>query len=66
MASYYVNNNRQPSGDYEVHVTGCNYMPSNRSYLGDYVSCAPAVAKANQTHHPANGCYWCCRACHTG
>ena len=65
MASYYVNNNAQPNGDHEVHVWGCNYFPSNNTYLGDYDSCAPAVAKASQTYSRANGCYWCCRACHT-
>jgi hypothetical protein len=66
MASYYVNNNAQPNGDYEVHVASCSYFPSNRAYLGEYASCAPAVQKASQTHKPANGCYWCCRSCHTG
>lgn len=65
MASYYVNNNPQPNGDYEVHVPGCTYFPSNRTFLGDFAHCAQAVAKANETHRPANGCYWCCNACHT-
>ena len=65
MASYYVNNVRQTNCDYEVHVPGCIFFPSNNTYLGEYTSCAPAVAKANQTPYPANGCYWCCRACHT-
>lgn len=65
MASYYVNQNQQSNGDHEVHVEGCSYMPLYKTYLGEYSSCQPAVAKAKLTYSRANGCYWCCRACHT-
>jgi len=65
MASYYVNNKAQPNGDHEVHMTACNYFPSDRTYLGEFASCAPAVDRANETHRPANGCWHCCRPCHT-
>jgi len=65
MASYYVNNNPQPNGDHEVHVRSCNYFPADAMYLGEYDSCAPAVAKARQTYSRADGCYWCCNPCHT-
>ena len=65
MASYYVNHNAQSNGDHEVHTTGCNFMPSSKKYLGDFDSCKPAVVEAKKTYKQSNGCYFCCRACHT-
>jgi hypothetical protein len=65
MANYYVNNNAQPNGDHEVHEQGCSYMPSDRTYLGNFSNCASAVAEAKKTYRQSNGCYWCSRACHT-
>jgi hypothetical protein len=65
MATYYVNNEQQSNGDYEVHVASCSYFPSNYTSLGDHNGCQTAVAQANRTHSPANGCYYCCNACHT-
>lgn len=41
------------------------WFPSDRTYLGDFTSCSPAVTQANVTHYPANGCAYCCPACHT-
>jgi len=66
MASYYVNDNAQPNGDHEVHVSGCAYFPSNPTYLGEFSSCAPAVTEAKKKWSQSNGCYYCCRPCHTG
>ena len=68
MASYYVNDNAQANGDHEVHREGCSFMPypQNRTYLGEYEYCAPAVAKAKQYYYQSNGCYYCSKACHTG
>ncbi len=65
MASYYVNDDAQANGDHEVHVSSCNYFPSNRTYLGEFSSCSPAVTEARKKWHQVNGCYWCCRDCHT-
>ncbi len=65
MAIYYVNNNPQPNGDYEVHLASCSYFPSSYTSLGEHSSCTTAVSQANRTHSPANGCYHCCRPCHT-
>ncbi|GJL85793.1 MAG: hypothetical protein DHS20C02_15680 [Micavibrio sp.] len=67
MANYYVNKNKQPSGDNEVHRQGCSFMPDpeNREYLGDYSSCFPAVAEAKRRGYNADGCYYCCNDCHT-
>ena len=67
MSKYYVNDNAQSNGDHEVHVQGCSYMPKveNRTYLGDFSSCQPAVRKAKELYSKSNGCYFCCKPCHT-
>ena len=69
MASYYVNDNAQAdSGDHEVHVRTCPYfhLISSKTCLGEYYSCAPAVAKAKTIYRNSDGCAYCCPACHTG
>lgn len=67
MSYYYVNKNKQANGDNEVHVSGCQWMPEekHKQYLGNYDSCRPAVQEAKRLGYNANGCYYCCRACHT-
>lgn len=67
MDAYYVNRNSQPTGEHEVHKDGCQYMPepSNRTYLGLFGSCAPAVNEARKHYSSVDGCYFCCRDCHT-
>ena len=68
MSRYYVNDNAQyPSGDHEVHKTGCPKFPNhdNLTYLGNFSSCRPAVRKAKQIYRMADGCYYCSRECHT-
>lgn len=64
---YYVNQNRQPNGDHEVHTYNCTHGPAehNRTYLGEFASCHPAVREAKRTYPTANGCYYCANACHT-
>ncbi|EOG9295323.1 hypothetical protein ACLK9Z_000129 [Proteus mirabilis] len=65
---YYVHTSTDNHGDYEVHQDGCDHMPnaSNRQYLGYFTSCAQAVSQAKANgHRTADGCYWCCRECHT-
>lgn len=63
---YYVNTNAQPNGDHEVHTYVCTHGPAewNRKYLGEYTSCGPAVTEARKTYRTADGCYYCCNACH--
>ncbi len=67
MARYYVNQNAQPNGDHEVHREGCDYMPfeHNRTYLGNFESCAPAVREAKKIYATSDGCKICSSACHT-
>ena len=67
MEFYYVNKNAQPNGDYEVHTLNCSYLPSfeNRLFLGMFSNCSEAVQAAKKTYPQADGCYYCCKACHT-
>ena len=67
MSRYYVNNNAQSNGDHEVHTIGCSYLPElgNRTYLGDFDSCKPAVKEAKRHFSQVNGCYHCSKPCHT-
>ncbi|WP_299221864.1 hypothetical protein [uncultured Aquimarina sp.] len=67
MAKYYVNKNAQSNGDHEVHKEGCSWLPKaeNRTYLGDYTGCKPAVRKAKEYYDQVNGCYYCSNECHT-
>lgn len=66
MATYYVNTNAQANGDHEVHTDMCQHLPApqNRDYLGFHLTCQPAVAEARRRYLRADGCYWCCNACH--
>ncbi len=70
MPRFIVNKNAQANGDHEVHNTtdGCSYMPDtrNRKDLGTHAGCHGAVAEARTLYPQSNGCYHCCRACHTG
>ena len=67
MARYYVNDNAQSNGDHEVHTTGCSWLPNpeNRTDLGNFDSCQPAVREARKYYTTVNGCYFCSRDCHT-
>lgn len=67
MPTYYVNKQAQSNGDHEVHESTCTYLPTeaNRLYLGWFTNCSDAVKEAKKTYSQVNGCYYCCRSCHT-
>ena len=67
MKKYFVNDNAQSNGDHEVHQENCQYLPStaNRTYLGEYSNCKPAVKEAEKHYRQVNGCNTCCPDCHT-
>lgn len=66
MAIYYVNDAPRPNQkQHEVHKSGCIYMPSSKTNLGDHADCHSAVRKAKTTYKDADGCATCCPACHT-
>lgn len=67
MPRYYVNDNAQANGDHEVHQSGCSWLPEphNRTSLGVFETCPPAVREARKHYTQVNGCYYCSRSCHT-
>ena len=67
MNDYYVNKNQQSNGDHEVHILGCSWMVNmeNFIYLGTFYNCHEAVQAAKRYYLQVNGCYYCCRQCHT-
>ena len=67
MPYYYVNKHAQANGDHEVHKEDCKYMPdpANRQYLGNFSNCYQAVVEAKRYYSRADGCYYCCKECHT-
>ena len=62
---YYVNKKAQSNGDHEVHNENCNYLPSDKKYLGNFSNCADAVKEAKKEYTKSNGCTYCAPACHT-
>lgn len=65
MASYYVNDNAQYTGEHEVHRSDCSYLPADRTYLGEHSTCWSAVAAARNVYDSVDGCFWCSNACHS-
>lgn len=67
MKKYYVNKKAQSNGDHEVHNETCYRLPdvANRLYLGEFSSCAEAVAAAKRHYSKADGCYYYSPTCHT-
>ncbi len=61
MVEYYVNKNAQPTGEHEVHRSGCAWMPDpqNRLYLGDFTTCRPAVQEAKKHYYQVDRCKYC-------
>lgn len=67
MKKYYVNDRAQANGDHEVHHQDCQYLPlqQNRTYLGEFSNCKPAVTAAKTYYSQVNGCRICSNECHT-
>ena len=64
---YYVNANAQPTGEHEIHRgdRSCMFFINEAIYLGEFSSCADALAVAQRLYSNVDGCYHCCRECHT-
>lgn len=65
MEYYYVNKNAQPTGEHEVHKSGCKWMPSEKINLGQFSNCKDAVEKAKTYYSNVDGGAHCCSSCHT-
>lgn len=70
MTYYYYNNNTDNKGNHEVHKDNCSYLPAanNRTLIGYETNCQSAIDSAKRKTGKTNfdGCYYCCRPCHTG
>ncbi len=69
MPNYIVNTNTDEKGKHEVHETTCGHLPDakNQHSLGWMTNCQSALtAAASAGYSPADGCFYCCEACHTG
>ena len=66
MARYYVSTKVRDSGAPEVHMIGCQRMPDeeDRTFLGDFGTCAPALEEAAKHYDRVDGCHACAYACH--
>lgn len=68
MPMFSVNKNAQPNGDHEVHEDGnCEFgdIMKNPQNLGRFETCHGAVKEAKETFKQSNGCFFCCKPCHT-
>jgi hypothetical protein len=65
MAEYFVNDVAQPTGEHEVHASGCHKMPENKTALGNFSDCQPAVQAASAIYADVDGCAICSTACHS-
>ena len=56
---YYVNKIAQPTGEHEMHVSSCRYLPSekNRIYLGYFTNSGDAVKAAKSYYSNVDGCF---------
>lgn len=66
MPLYYVNKNKQLTGEHEVHKEGCYRMPEpqNSLYLGYFSNAIDAVHEARRYYTNVDGCYYCSSEAH--
>ncbi len=71
MPNYCINKNPQDTvaGEHEVHNLdeNCTHLPlpENRKDLGRHRDCHSAIEKAKEYYDVVDGCYYCCKDCHT-
>jgi hypothetical protein len=61
MSHFFINNFSQPDGSHEVHLLGCNRMPSDKRYLGNFYSVSEALIEARKDFWQSSGCERCAR-----
>lgn len=64
---YYINATPKIDGWYEVHAISCvqTSLIKTTVPLGEYTSCQEAITAAKLKYPKADGCYYCCKECHT-
>lgn len=74
MPAYIVNKRKDTKGRHEVHQFPRSKCSSprypareNQAQLGEHDNCHGALrAAASKGYKPADGCWYCSRACHKG
>lgn len=71
MPEYIVNKHKRDGRYHEVHIKNahCDHYPllANQQGLGWHRDCRAALDAANTYgYRPADGCFYCCKACHKG
>ena len=68
MAAYLVNAETDDKGNHEVHTSTCTHLPKaqHRRTLGAFSGCHTALAAARRYYNKVDGCYYCCKPCHSG
>jgi hypothetical protein len=61
MSHFFVNNFSKEDGSHEVHLLGCNRMPPDKRYLGNFYSVAEALIEARKDFWQSGGCERCAR-----
>jgi hypothetical protein len=65
MYRYYINKIKDKQGANIVHKEGCKKMSSKETmeYLGEFISCEPAIFKAQDKGYNPDGCSNCSFTC---
>lgn len=70
MPTYLYNDSKTDGTFHEVHTDTCQHLPYswNRVNLGWHINCEEAIKEAQRRtgKYDFDGCYHCCRECHTG
>jgi len=66
MKKYYVNNQAQSDGHYEVHNESCAFLHlvESKKYLGDFFFCTVAIKEAKKFYMKVDGCRFCSLSCY--
>ena len=61
MSHFFINNFAQADGSHDVHLLGCNRMPTDKRYLGNFYSVSEALIEARKEFWQSGGCERCAR-----
>ena len=59
MAHYFVDNDASMDGMHHVHATGCQHMPTDKRYLGNFYNVSEALIEARKDFWLSSGCGTC-------
>jgi hypothetical protein len=59
MAHYFVDNDASMDGMHHVHANGCQHMPTDKRYLGNFYNVGEALIEARKDFWLSSGCEKC-------